>query len=537
VAQGLEFGPGVAPKLGNGGTDAGDEFNVLGHGGASLAAAIANGDYLSFTVDPIAGAGAIPSSVSFRVWRNGSSAAKSFAILSSIGGFSSAAAFVQATYNDTGSGAQHTLTATLPAIDAVTEPIEYRLYGWGATSGAGNTHVNLASLNARFVAVPTLEFNFAGVQDGAPLMALKRSDANLALAAGLNFGPGVAPRGSGNAGAEFNVAGFSTGSTLQSALDGGDYLTFAVQPVQGMAMYPDSVSFRMWREDGGSATDYTVMSNVGGFASGQQLAQVHQTTFGAGNQFVLTGAFAAAQPTTSPVEFRLYGWNAATSLESTHVVAASMRARFASVAGSPIDPTGQLTVQGDFYHLAGGMLALDLGGDAAGVNFDVVNVLGAVDLEGDLSVSLVDADGTPYTPHFGDSFQILTATGGVSGEFANVALPQLAEGLDWYVGYSPNNVALNVMASADFNRDGSVDVADLTLWRAGVGRDANAVKQDGDANNDGAVDGRDFLLWQRQLGMTFNFAGAAHTAVPEPAGIVLGIALSIVIGWLSRSRD
>jgi arylsulfatase A-like enzyme len=534
VAAGLQFGPGVAPKLGNGGTDAGNEFNVVGQGAASLAAAIAGGDYISFTVDPVAGAGAIPSSVSFRLWRNGGAAAKNYAVLSSVGGFTSSAALVQATYSDTGSGAQHTLTAVMPAVEAVSEPIEYRLYGWGATNGAGNTHINLASLSARFVAVPTLEFDFAGVQDAAPLTALRRSDANLALSAGLTFGPGTAPRGSGNAGAEFNVAGLSTGGTLQSAIDGGDYLAFAVQPVQGMAVYPDSASFTMWRDGAGSAVDYAVMSSVGGFASGQQLATTHQTTIGAANQFTLTGSFVDAQPTTSPVEFRLYGWNAATAADGTHLVGASMRARFASVVGTPIDPTGQLAVQGDFYHLAGGVLAIDLGGLAAGDCYDVVNVSGAVALEGDLHVALTDASGTLFAPAFGNAFQILTADGGVTGQFAEVALPQLAEGLDWFVDYNADNVTLDVMAGADFNRDGSVDAADLALWQAGAGLAAGAAKHDGDANNDGVVDGADFLVWQRQLGMSASFAAAAPLAVPEPRGALIAAGLSLA--GLSGSR-
>lgn len=535
VSKGLDFGPGVQPKLGNGSTDAGNEFNIMGQTGASLANAIAAGDYVSFSVDPIAGAGVIPSSVSFRVWRHAAASAKNFAILSSVGGFTSGAALAQATYSDTGSGAQHLLTANLSAIEAATGPVEYRLYGWGGSSGGGNTHINLASLSARFVAVPTLEFDFAGVQDGAPLSALKRSDANLALTAGIAFGPGVAPRGANNAGSEFHVAGFSTGASLQSALASDDYLSFAVQPVQGMAMYPDSVSFTLWRQGAGSATDYAVMSSVNGFDSGQQLAQSQLTTVGASNKLVLSGSFATSQPTSDPVEFRLYGWNASTALDSTHVVGASMRGRFASIVGTPIDPTGQLTVQGDFYHLEGGALAIDLGGAIAGVDYDVINVLGEVHLDGDLAATLVGGGSGEFAPALGDSFQILTATGGVSGAFDHVTLPTLDGGLDWHVDYSPNHVSLVVLASADFNRDDNVDMDDLALWRAGLGRIAGATTQDGDGNNDGAVDGADFLIWQRQQGITSLLAERTQTTVPEPTGSIIWLVLAS-IGWRLPSR-
>jgi hypothetical protein len=143
----------------------------------------------------------------------------------------------QATYTDTGSAAQHTLTANIPAVadaDAYSTPIEYRLYAWGGTSATGSTHVNLASLSAKFVAVPMLEFDFTGVQDNAPLTALRRQHPSIALTSGLDFGSGVAPRGPGdptNVGNEFNVAGFSTGVTIDAALGENDYLTFTVEPV------------------------------------------------------------------------------------------------------------------------------------------------------------------------------------------------------------------------------------------------------------------------------------------------------------------
>ena len=95
----------------------------------------------------------------------------------------------------------------------------------------------------------------------------------------------------------------------------------------------------------------------------QQLAQAHITTTGSGNQQTFSGSFTGAQPTTSPVEFRLYGWNAGTSRTTARTssprrcVPGSRRS-----SATPINPTGRLTVQGDFYHLDGGVIAIDLGG-------------------------------------------------------------------------------------------------------------------------------------------------------------------------------
>jgi hypothetical protein len=65
----------------------------------------------------------------------------------------------------------------------------------------------------------------------------------------------------------------------------------------------------------------------------------------------------------------------------------------------------------------------------------------------------------------------------------------------------------------DFNGDGTVNQADLTLWRGAYGINAN-----GDADGDGDTDGRDFMFWQKQYGSS---ALTALESVPEPASLWL----------------
>ena len=71
--------------------------------------------------------------------------------------------------------------------------------------------------------------------------------------------------------------------------------------------------------------------------------------------------------------------------------------------------------------------------------------------------------------------------------------------------------------AADFNGVGGVDAADLAVWKAAYGVNAN-----GDANSDGKSDGADFLTWQRQLGQTAGegdswdeSAGSSNTILAE----------------------
>jgi hypothetical protein len=75
-------------------------------------------------------------------------------------------------------------------------------------------------------------------------------------------------------------------------------------------------------------------------------------------------------------------------------------------------------------------------------------------------------------------------------------------------------------SSADFNKDGQVNAADLAIWQSSFG--VNAL---GDADGDGNCDGADLLLWQQQ----FTLAGAEgkQFAVPEPLSlcqVILAIA-------------
>jgi hypothetical protein len=79
--------------------------------------------------------------------------------------------------------------------------------------------------------------------------------------------------------------------------------------------------------------------------------------------------------------------------------------------------------------------------------------------------------------------------------------------------------------SADFNENGAVNGADLTLWRAGFGTPGGALHGQGDATGEGVVDGADLLTWQRQNATPV--ALSAYAAIPEPTtGVLLALAFS-----------
>jgi hypothetical protein len=197
------------------------------------------------------------------------------------------------------------------------------------------------------------------------------------------------------------------------------------------------------------------------------------------------------------------------------------------VNGGVISPgfsAGALVIDGDLQHESDGVLRIELGGDVPGTQHDQLNVLGDVELAGQLHIELID----DFTLLPSDVFEILDVGGSLTGTFAG--LPQ-----DDFVGQF-NGV--NLYIRYDWG-DGN----DVALYTKPSGLA-------GDFDGDGDVDGRDFLAWQRgqsprPLGAGnlalwkhhYHDSGAmisstAPMAVPEPSSLAM---LLLALGSLSRS--
>jgi hypothetical protein len=95
------------------------------------------------------------------------------------------------------------------------------------------------------------------------------------------------------------------------------------------------------------------------------------------------------------------------------------------------------------------------------------------------------------------------------------------------------NYELRITAStplaADFDDNGSVNAADLAIWRGAFGVPGNV---NGNADGDNDTDGADFLVWQRERG-----SGPLQpaAAVPEPCGLAL-VMLALTCHGFARKR-
>ena len=104
---------------------------------------------------------------------------------------------------------------------------------------------------------------------------------------------------------------------------------------------------------------------------------------------------------------------------------------------APGAPIGRLTVDGSYRQDADGVLSITLGGLVAGVSYDLLEVLGASVLGGELHVGLAEG----YMPNPGDAFLVLSA-GSLAGAFDQYEGLELSTDRALRVEYLSNGVRL-----------------------------------------------------------------------------------------------
>ena len=89
---------------------------------------------------------------------------------------------------------------------------------------------------------------------------------------------------------------------------------------------------------------------------------------------------------------------------------------------------------------------IEIGGSHGG-EYDSIQVDGIVSLAGTLDVVLWDFGDGMFTPALGSTFEIVSASQGLSGTFDEAVLPPLSEGLAWSLDYDVvgGSVLLNVI--------------------------------------------------------------------------------------------
>ncbi len=181
---------------------------------------------------------------------------------------------------------------------------------------------------------------------------------------------------------------------------------------------------------------------------------------------------------------------------------------------APGNSPGTLTIDGNYNQTSGGTLAIEIGGTSAGIDHDVLNVLGDASLAGTLSVSLIDG----FTPSGGNTFKVLTATGGLND--AGLTLGG-SDAASFTMNIDTTNDWIMLMTAGagqpgDYNGNGVVDAADYTIFRDNLG--GNSAVLGGNGSGAATVVQADYDLWKQNFGSSGTGSSAA---VPEPCSYVL----------------
>jgi len=192
---------------------------------------------------------------------------------------------------------------------------------------------------------------------------------------------------------------------------------------------------------------------------------------------------------------------------------------------------GSFALTEDYQQTAQGKLVIDITGTLLN-SFDNLDVTGDVTLGGVIEVQLPSS----FTPVEGDSFDIITFGGLLTGSFGTVMLPAPSSGVALGLSYGANTVSLTAGLQGDLNGDGFVGVDDLNIvllqWNQSV---TAGVWLSGDPTGDGfvGVDDLNAVLVNWNAGTP----PAVSVTVPEPAGILwlcLGAMDLVINGRLIR---
>lgn len=179
--------------------------------------------------------------------------------------------------------------------------------------------------------------------------------------------------------------------------------------------------------------------------------------------------------------------------------------------GGSANLLGSNTFNGDLTLSGSSNLFIDIGGSGAG-EFDSVGVFGnsTATLDGSLNVSLVDG----FNPTAGEQFTVLTAAAITDN---GLTLGGLSAGR-FSLLVSGSSVILEALAglAGDYNNDGTVDAADYTVWRDGLGSTFTIA---------------DYQVWRNNYGAT---AGGGSRSVPEPSTVLLMVVACAAWGRFRR---
>ncbi len=94
---------------------------------------------------------------------------------------------------------------------------------------------------------------------------------------------------------------------------------------------------------------------------------------------------------------------------------------------------------------------------------------------------------------------------------------------------------LDAALAGDYNEDGTVNLADYTVWRDNLNGSIVLPGEDPNASTPGLVDQEDYDFWKTNFGNPGAAASLASAAVPEPSSFLL-MSLPAILALVARRR-
>lgn len=327
--DGWQLGPGCFPEPSV--DDAFATYLNAGAAASTLSESIQDGEYVGFSIEGIGeDLNLNGNEISFSVRRAEWFSPTQVSLFSSVDGFQAGQELFTSTAVTQGFTEEQLYTYTLPAFgyDALSGPVEFRLYYHGATYA--NHFIELSSFRIHNPNPVDRELVFMANLIGSEPASHTPWTPHFFLKAGwiyygLELGAGATPEPLRNNAFGFNVNSGQTETDLAEAIANDHYLGLTLESATGrLDLGGHELRFGMKRYEWTSPRTYSVLTSVDGFQTSEVLYTTPSVANGdyLENSFLYTFPLGGYDQLSGPVEIRIYAHQAQYALKAidlTHI--------------------------------------------------------------------------------------------------------------------------------------------------------------------------------------------------------------------------
>jgi fibronectin-binding autotransporter adhesin len=327
------------------------------------------------------------------------------------------------------------LNLTTSGINVTTNSATLTLSGGTINSGGVNALAGLAS-NTKSLTIAGTGNNVstsAATFSNAGSLTINTGDsftaAKLTQISGTTLGAGTYVLG-GNLDLTTAVSVTTNAATL--TLDGGAIQTGSTNDLANLSANTKSLT----------------IANNAGFTTGASFTNTGAVAVAAGSTFTVNGSSGYKQTAgTTTIDGTLASSGGTTVSGGTLLGAGAIGGNVSNSAAINVGDSGKaglLSITGSYTQLSSGTLSASVGGTAAGTLYSQLKISGTASLGGTLSAALINK----FTPTIGQTFTILTATGGFGATTFTNSTIAINSSEQFDISYTSTSVVLTVASTS-----------------------------------------------------------------------------------------